>query len=440
MLHRRLAALEQENDPILVGLIGCGRMGQGVINQVTATKGMRVAAVSDMQPGRAESSLEQCQRTGTDSICVTSKVDEGTRAVANGQVVVATDSRLINDLPIDVVVEATGIPASGARVAYDAILNHQHVVTLNVEADALVGPMLNRLSENAGVVYTVTAGDEPGALGGLFEWASSLGLTIVVAGKGCMHPIDWNADAHTLADEATEVGINPKMLASFRDGSKHCVEMCVVANGTGLVPDMRGTHAKAVSLDQMPKVLCPKTDGGILDQSGVVELTPPVFDGEGRRDLARSATPGVYLIVTTDHPQIQADFKYLLMGDGPCYLLHRPYHLCAIETPYSIARAALEGQATLNPEAGPVAEVATITKCDLKVGQILTGSGGPEITGQIDRHEICRRENLLPLALSYDATMVRNVPKGQALTLDDVEFDDESMAYQLWRLQQATFS
>ena len=255
-----------------------------------------------------------------------------------------------------------------------------------------------------------------------------------------MRPIDWNANPQTLASEAATLGINPKMLASFRDGSKHCVEVCVVANGTGLVPDVRGTHAQPLSYADIPRYMKPKESGGILSRSGVVELSPPVLKPDGSPDLANSVTPGVYLVVTSDHAQIRADFTYLLMGEGPYYVLHRPYHLCAIETPYSIARAFLYNDATLSPIGAPVAEVICVAKQDLAPGEWITGSGGSEVTGQIDTYAVCRRETLLPLGLSYDIQVKRPVARGQALTLDDVHLPEDLLVYRLWQLQRSTFA
>jgi predicted homoserine dehydrogenase-like protein len=183
----------------------------------------------------------------------------------------------------------------------------------------------------------------------------------------------------------------------------------------------------------------PQKDGGILGRCGVVELSPPVLKPDGAADLDNSVTPGVYLVVTSDHPQIRADFTYLLMGEGPYYVLHRPYHLCAIETPYSIARAFFYGEATLSPAGAPVAEVICVAKRDLEPGEEITGSGGAEVTGQIDTHALCRRENLLPLGLSYGVRVKRPVPRGQALTLEDVHLPEDLLVCQLWRLQQSTF-
>ena len=438
MQYRRLEELERQATPIRVGLVGCGRMGVGVINQVNAAKGMRIVAVADLTLARAES-VARGHRRGDTPVCATNDLDRATKAVARGEIVATGDSHMLAQLPLDVVVEATGIPDSGARVAFEAIQHRKHVVTMNVETDAVVGPMLKHLADEAGVVYSVTEGDEPGTAGRMFNLARSVGLEVVAIGKGCMHPIDWNASSVTLAEEGRRVGVNPKMLASFRDGSKHCVEACVIANGTGLVPDVRGTHARSLRLDEIPKVICPKEDGGILSRRGVVELAPPVFGPDGKRDLANSVTPGVYLVVTSDNPEIRADFTYLLMGDGPYFLLHRPFHLCAMETPFSIASAHLYHDATLCPIGAPVAEVICVAKRDLQPGEVITGSGGAEITGLIDNRATCRRENLLPLGLSYGVTVKRTIRKAQPLTLDDVELDEASMVYQLWQKQSEVF-
>ena len=439
MLHRRLAELDKQGTPIRVGLVGCGRMGLGVVNQISRAPGMRVVAVADRDRGRAEAAAHANLPAGV-SVCETSDLGAALSAVERGDLVAAIDGRMVCHLPLDVVVEATGIPEAGARVAYEAIMQGRHVVALNVETDVVIGPILKHLADRAGVVYTVTAGDEPGVLGGMCEWAAAIGLEVVAAVKGCMRPIDWNANPQTLKAEAAALGLNPKMLASFRDGSKHSTEICAVANGTGLVPDIRGTHARPLRLAEIPAIMRPQEEGGILSRTGVVELAAPVLGEDNTVDLENSVTPGVYLVVTSDHPQIREDFTYLLMGEGPYYGLYRPYHLCAIETPFSIARAALSGEATLSPLGAPVAEVIAVAKRDLVAGQVLTGSGGAEVTGQIDRCEVCRREQLLPLGLAYDVELQRDVSAGQALTLDDVVLREDFLVCQLWRLQQTTFA
>lgn len=438
MLHRRLKQLASKGQAIRVALVGCGRMGRGVINQIAFVPGMTVVAVADQHRDASESAAHG-QDHDRVKVHLTDDRDAAADAIARGERVATTSSKMICSLPVDVVIEATGIPDSGVRIAVEAIRQGKHVITMNVESDALVGPMLSHLAREAGVVYSVTAGDEPGVLGDMVDWARTIGLEVVAALKGCMRPIDWNANTQTLADEASQLGLNPKMLASFRDGSKHSVEVCVTANGTGLVPDVRGTHARALKWHEYPKVICPKKDGGILDRSGVVELAQPVLNTDGTIDMDHSVTPGVGLIVTTPHEQIRADFKYLLQGDGPYYVMPRPFHLCAMELPQSVAKAYFHGDPTLNAIGGPVAEVICVAKRDLEPGDVLTGSGGAEITGQIDRYDVCRSENLLPLGLSYGIEMARPVECGRAVTLDDVKLDLDSDAYQLWLRQCDTF-
>ena len=438
MLHRQLKQLASKGRAIRVALVGCGRMGRGVINQIAFVPGMTVVAVADQHREAAESAAHGDEHDRA-KVCVTDDRETAADAIARGMRVATTSSHVICSLPVDVVVEATGIPDSGVRIAVEAIRQRMHVITMNVEADALVGPMLAYLAREAGVVYSVTAGDEPGVLGDMVDWARTIGLEVVAALKGCMKPIDWNANAQTLADEAARLKLNPKMLASFRDGSKHSVEVCVTANGTGLVPDVRGTHARALRWDEYPKVICPKKDGGILSRSGVVELAQPVLNADGTVDLEHSVTPGVGLIVTTPHAQIRADFKYLLQGDGPYYVMPRPFHLCAMELPQSVAKAYFHGDPTLNAIGAPVAAVICIAKRNLEPGDVLTGSGGAEVTGQIDRYAVCRSEHLLPLGLSYGVEVVRPVARGQAVTLDNVRLDRGGDACQLWLRQCEMF-
>ena len=438
MLHKRLAQLEQNGTPIKVGIVGTGRMGTGVVCQISQMRGMRTVAAADVAIDRA---IHTYTMNGVprEDVVVTEDPAVAADAIARGKVVATTSGQLVCQAPVDVVVEATGLPEVGARNAYDAIGARKHVVMLNVETDVVVGPILKYLADRAGVVYGVTAGDEPGVIMGLYEWAAALGFKIVCAGKGPMRPIDWNANPETLADEARRQSLNPKMLASFRDGSKHNIEMAAVANGTGLAPDVRGMHVPTVGPRELAKVFCLKSDGGILDREGVVELAAPFTDVTGATDWAHSVTPGVFVVVSTPHSQIRADLKYLVQGDGPTYAFWRPYHLCSIETPWSVARAVLYGEATLTPIGAPVVDVVTVAKKPLQPGDVLDGSGGFAVTGQIERAEVARRERLLPIGLAYGCSMTTRAERGQPITFDMVQIDPKSFVFQLRQLQDSTF-
>jgi predicted homoserine dehydrogenase-like protein len=319
-------------------------------------------------------------------------------------------------------VEATGVPEVGARVAMDAILGRKHVLQMNVETDATVGYYLRKMANAANVVYTLTAGDEPGTTMELFDFAISLGFEVVCAGKGKNNPLNRASNPATAAEKAKAQMMNPKMLASFEDGTKTMVEMTSLGNAIGFVPDVRGMHGPEATHKTLSKIYVPKEDGGILSQRGVVEY------GLG-------VAPGVFVVFTTDHPKLARDLKYLSMGDGPYWALYRPYHLTSLETPISIARAVLKGETTVATDRVPVAETITVAKKDLKAGDTIDGLGGFSVYGMIERADLSRRDNLLPLGLAPGSRLRNDVPMGAPVTYADVELDESLTILHLRRLQ-----
>jgi len=437
MLNNRLQELEEEGMPIRVGIVGAGRMGTGVACQISRMKGMRAAILADIQLENATAAFRLCGVKAKD-VVVTDDLERAQLAIFEGKVVATREKGIVTQVPIDVIVEATGVPEVGAMVALEGIQSKKHIVMLNVETDVVVGPLLKRMADAAGVVYTLTIGDEPGAIAELYDFVVSLGMEAVCAGKSPFKPIRREETPETLRREADRLGLNPKMLCSFRDGSKTDIEMAAVANGTGLVPDVPGMHGPQTTLADLPKVFSLKSQGGVLRRKGVVDFATSFLDKEGNTDRAKSVAPGVFVVFTTDHSQIRKDLEWLLMGSGPNYCLYRPYHLVGIETPISIGRAAIYGEASLAPERGLVAEVATVAKKDLAEGEILDGIGGFTVHGMIHRAEEAHKENLLPLGLTHGSRLKRSIKKGQAIRYDQVELED-SILLQLRKIQDALF-
>jgi len=255
---------------------------------------------------------------------------------------------------------------------------------LNVETDVTVGQLLWRMAKSAGVVYTGSAGDEPGALMELVHFAETLGFDIVVAGKGKNNPLNVEANPDTVREAALSVRANPKMIASFQDGTKTMIEMTAVANATGFVPDVPGMHGPTATVEQLPQVYRLKSEGGILHRKGVV-------------DYVNGVAPGVFIIVSSDQPEVHHVMKYLKMGDGPNYVLFRPYHLTSLETPILIAKAYFDREETIVGWHGHVAETVAVAKKDLKPGDKLDGLGGYTVYGKIMVAEEAAKMGALPI-------------------------------------------
>ncbi|MCZ6677390.1 MAG: NAD(P)-dependent oxidoreductase [Candidatus Poribacteria bacterium] len=448
MFSSILAQRAAENNPIRVGIIGAGKFGGGLVAQLSRTPGMEAVAIADINLDHAKHAYTASD-VPAETLRAVQSAEEMNDAIHNGKRAIAEDGLLVthSDL-VDVVVEATGIPEVGARMAYHALTHKKHLVMVNVETDVTVGPLLNRIADSAGVVYTLVDGDQPGVTMNIVEWAKTLGFEIVAAGRGTVfYGDDRTGTPDTVPERfgfSEEVikrrTINLKMFNSFRDGSKAQIEMTALANMAGLVPDVRGMHEPSVNTADIARAFSLREEGGILNRQGVVELANSVAE-DGKTMLEAPLRMGVFAVIRTDHPFIQEDLTgYHLHsgGDGKNFLLYRPYHLVAVEAPISIAKAALYGQPTGAPLPRPVAEVITVAKRDLKQGEQLDGSGGYTVNGLIEKAEIARAENLLPLGLASGVKLKQNVTKGTTITYDMVELDENSFVLKLRRLQDAT--
>ncbi|MCE5330138.1 NAD(P)-dependent oxidoreductase, partial [bacterium] len=357
------------------------------------------------------------------------KIEQVNKIGLEDKLIITNDSSIISSIKeINVVIDATGKPDIGAFISFNSIINKKHVVTLNVEGDVTIGPILRKLAINSNVVYTVSAGDEPAAAKELFDFASVLNLQVVAAGKGKNNPLDKYATPEILKEFAKSKGSNPYMMTSFVDGTKSMIEMACLSNATGLIPDVRGMHGPKANIKDLTKILVPKKDGGILSRTGVVDFV--------LGDLA----PGVFLIYTTGSGFIRRDLEYLKNGSGPYYLIYRPYHLASIETPISIAKAFIYNEPTIAPDYGFVSEVMSLAKKDLKPGDILDGIGGYTCYGLIELHNIMKKEKFLPIGISEGCVVKRKISKDEPVKYDDVEINENSILVNLRKIQDLQIS
>lgn len=291
-INTQLRKLEENNEQIRVSLVGAGLMGKGMVSQMMLMKGMIPAVVAS---NKIEDAIAAYTLAGVamEDIVIAKTLNDVNIGMEKGKYIVTdTSDYATKGNLIDVVVDATGVPDVGARVAMDAILNKKHMVMVNIEADVTVGPILNKLAKNAGVVYTGTAGDEPGSVQEIFDFADASGFDIVAIGKGKNNPIDFDATPDTVMEKALEKNLKPLRLASFVDGTNTMIEMAAMSNATGFLPDIRGGHGVTAEVKDLPNIFRLKEDGGILHNYGVV-------------DYVNGIAPGVFVIVTTKLPQSQ---------------------------------------------------------------------------------------------------------------------------------------
>ncbi len=425
-LNEELAAREASGRPVRIGMIGAGQMGVDVVAEVHMMKGIDVVVVADIDKARAREAYRVGMLEG--EVVEADSAEEADTAVAAGKRVFTDDYRVVTDMKqVDVMLEATGVPEVGAKAALRSARTGQQLAMMNVETDVTVGPLLRWYAERKGVLYALAAGDEPAACKELYDFADSLGFTIVAAGKGKNNPLDRHAAPtdEKWANEARRRGLSPNMLIEFVDGSKTMIEMAAVSNATGLVPDVRGMHGPQTTRDKLQETFALREHGGVLGRSGVVDY------GIG------GIHPGVFLVVTTEHPRLRQALVYRDMGNGPYYTLFRPYHLCSIEVPLTCAMLVIRKKSNMVPLRRLVSEVFAVAKRSLKPGDVLDAIGGSTFYSLIDTYEAAQKEKLLPVGLAKGAKVIRAVSQDRPITCEDVELHEPSTILDLRRLQDA---
>jgi len=419
IVDKALEDREKEGRPVRVAVIGAGFMGRGIALQIiSAIVGMRVVAISNRTLSEAERAYREA---GVDSVKVVESVTELEESIVKNRYAITDDATLLCQAEgIDAIVEATGEVEFGAHVTLKAIENGKHVVLMNAELDAVVGPILKVYADRAGVIITNVDGDQPGVVMNLFRFVRTIGYNPVLAGniKGLQ---DHYRTPETQRGFAEKHHQKPRMITSFADGTKISMEMVVVANATGFKVGKRGMYGpkcahvnEAPSLFPMEQLL----DGGIVDYV-----------------LGAEPGPGVFVLGYNEHPIKQKYMKYLKMGDGPLYVFYTPYHFPHLESPLTVARAVLFGDAAIAPLGGPVAEVLTSAKCDLKAGKELDGIGGFTCYGMIENGDVVRQQNLLPMSLAEGCRLKRDVSRDEAITYADVELPEGRLCDRL-RIEQ----
>lgn len=417
---------EAEGDPIRVGVSGAGWMGSGFVAQVAHMPGMEVTVLADTDT-RAAREAFIASGVEREKIVEASTPSPAMDSLRAGKRVVTGSYGLAPQLEaVDIVVDVTSSPAIGAETAYACIQHGKDVVLVNIEADVTVGRILSKLAQEAGVLYTVSSGDEPGCLMELYDFVTSLGYDLIVIGKGKNNPLNPGATPNTVAESAKRGGKDPFQVASYVDGTKTMFEMTCAANATGCLPMQRGMIGPEATLETVSEIFALEEDGGITKFLGAVDFVQ-----------GSSMAGGVFATVRVVDQRIRADLEYLKVGKGKYFTFFRPYHLWFLEAPLSVARAHIYRQTTLVPLDRRVAEVMAVSKRALKPGERLDDFGGFTLYGTIDRAEVAQALNALPAGLAPGAEVVRPVAAGEILTWEDVRLDEHSVVVQLRRQQDA---
>ncbi|MHB1414828.1 MAG: NAD(P)H-dependent oxidoreductase [Chloroflexota bacterium] len=439
MILPKLMQRQAEGNPIRVGWVGAGRMITGAICQTALMKGMANSVICDI---RTEAATRAYTINGFKKEDIVFTDDAGTAndAIRKGRPVVTQDVRLMPELDLDCVVEGTGVQEVGAEVAFRCIQGGKNIIMLNVETDVVIGPILHQMAQRAGIVYSVSSGDEPGLITEMVDRWGGLGFEIVAVGKTptSLAKLDKYATPDTVGEDARALGINPHFLVTFRDATKTAIEMSSIANATGLVPDIRGMHGPVAGIQDMARFFRLKSEGGLLNRRGVVDYARPLLLPNGECDLVNSVTPGIFVVVRATHPQIQQDLDYFsVVHTGEYFTFYTAYHLVTNEIPLSIVWAVEDKEATVVPRFGHLTEVIGAAKKALAAGTVLDGGGGYTVYGVNDLATVAKRENCVPMGLLEGAKLTRSVEKDQVITYDMVDLKTDTTLYHLRKLQDA---
>jgi predicted homoserine dehydrogenase-like protein len=442
-LHRLLNQRAQSGKPLRVGLIGAGKFGSMFLAQARRMPGVHLASIADLAPERAREALRRCgwpdEQFSAKSFAEASK--RGTTFVSDdAMALIAADG-------LEIVIDATGSPAAGIRHVLECCKHEKHIIMVNVEADALAGPLLARRAKEAGIIYSLAYGDQPALICELVDWARAAGFEVVAAGKGTKYLPEYHASTpdtvwghYGFTEEMVKTGdFNPQMFNSFLDGTKSAIEMATVANATGLNPAPQGLSFPPCGADELAQVLRPKSAGGVLEHSGTVEVVSSL-----KRDgtpVARDLRWGVYVVYAAPNDYVARCFKeYGLVTDdsGRYAAMYKPYHLIGLELGISVASVGLRNE----PTGAPVdfrGDVVAVPKRDLKAGETLDGEGGYMVYGRL----MPARDSLtlggLPIGLAHGVKLKKPITAGALLTWSDVAISEDSLAIRFRREMEKLF-
>ena len=434
---------QREQNPLRIGVIGAGKFGAMYIAQVPRTPGVHLVGIADLSPANAKENL---QRVGWEP----SRYDASSleKALKESRTHVSDDWQALVAHPgIDIVIESTGNPLAAVEHALAAFRNGKHVVMVTVEADAFCGPLLAKKAAEAGVVYSLAYGDQPAIICDLVDWARTAGFPVVAAGRGhkwlphfaqSTPETVWGHYGLT-PEQAKLGGLNPKMFNSFLDGSKPSLETTAVCNATGLTPAPEGLLYPPGSVDEIPALMRPRQEGGVLHHKGQVEVISSL-----RRDgteIPYDIRFGVFVVFEAESEYIQRCFmEYGVKTDpsGRYACMYKRWHLIGLEVGISVASVGLRGEPTGCPT-GWRADAVAVAKKNLLAGEILDGEGGYTVVGRLMPAAASLAQGCLPLGLAHGWKLLRPLAAGQPLRWSDVAVDAASSAVRARREMEQAF-
>ncbi len=453
MNYQALLATASDAAPATAGLIGVGEFGLTLLAQSRRIDGLALKVLCDQEPDRVRRAAVALGWS-ENRVAFANDRRAALAAFERGDLVVTDDWRVAVELPIDVVVEATGSAETGAETASAAIDNGRHLVLVTKETDAVIGPLLSARARAAGLVLSQVDGDQPSLTMGLVSWARALGLEIVCAGKASTYDFVIDLEAGCVTSDGITISVadaerlwagppaSPRELVAARAAACEAMarrappdfcEICLIANGTGLQPDIPELHAAIARTVELPDLFRPEASGGVLGGHGRLD----VFNCFRRPDEI-SFAGGVFAVVGLPDRktgELFAEKGIPVSDDHDHALIFNPTHLLGVEAPMSILSAVRLGRSTGSDLIRPVCDVVARATRELPAGTLLAEG---------KRHRIDGVEALLvdytpggpdrpiPLFMATNRSLTRDVRAGEVLTHDAVETPADSL---LWRLR-----
>lgn len=412
-LHTKL---ENRKEPIRVAFIGCGKFVSMFLAQYNHLDKIKIDSIVDLNIDQAKKNCTNSglSETSLNEINFSKSLDE------------------ILDRNIEIFIEATGNPIVGTVHAVKIIKNKKNIILVNVEADITCGKYLADLARENDVICSMAYGDQPSLILEQIEWARLNGFSIVCAGKGTKyHPsfeystpdTVWSHYGLTKERAEKESGMNPKMFNSFLCGDKSAIEMCAVSNGANLKCPSNGLTFPPVGVYDIAKKMIPKNDGGLIEFDGQVEVISSIDDD--KNEIPNDLRWGVYIVIKAQNEYVKNCFKdYGMVTDisGNYSAIWRPYHYIGLELAQSIYSIALDNRATGFTK-NYNADVASYAKKNLRAGEKLDGEGGFCARGKLITSQKSKQENILPLGLTDNAVLKKDINKDEVIKIDDVELN-----------------
>jgi predicted homoserine dehydrogenase-like protein len=448
-------------DPVECCIVGTGGFGRSFIAQSLKTPLISTRVAVDL---KAETAADVLRSLGIDPdrIALCANADEAKAAWDQGKYIATGDIATVLELPIAVVVEATGHPEAGARHCRLAVDAGKHVALVSKEVDSVVGPGLALRARNNNVIVTPVDGDQPSLLMGLVTWAEVLGLEIIAAGKASEYDFVFDPKQKTLSsngkvapapdfaewiepatfDLPTISARRSRIAADFPQRAvPDLCEMTLVANATGFLVDRADLHVPIARITEVADFFAPRASGGLLGAPKVLDVFHCLrLPGEV------SFAGGVFVTVRCDDAetwQMLAEKGHVVSRKGDVAMLYIPRHLLGVEAATSILEVGLRGVSSGAAEPRPVIDLVAHADADIAAGTVLTASGHHHSIVNVSARMIpaggLSDDSAVPFYLAANRKLKRAVKAGQPILCGDVELDETSELLTLRREQDKAF-